>query len=67
MFKPEAANAATLLTRQSDGLRESFAAWSSDKDKCSELEKMLSAPYRDGVMALDLLGLLDEWRSRDEH
>ena len=63
MFKPEAANAATLLTRLSDGLRESFAAWSSDKDKCAELEKTLSAPYRDGLMALDLLELLDEWRS----
>ena len=63
MFKPEAAAAATLLSRPSDGLRELFAAWRADRNKCAALEKMLSGPYRGGVMALDVVGLLDEWRS----
>jgi hypothetical protein len=63
LFKPVAAAATTLLTLQGEGLRESFAAWSTDKLTCAKIEKMLAAPYRDGFMALDLVALLDEWRS----
>jgi very-short-patch-repair endonuclease len=62
LFKAEAASASTLLTQSSHSLRESFAAWTADKVKCAELESLLSARYPEGVMAVDLVALLGEWR-----
>ena len=62
MFKSEAMLAAPLLSRSTQSLRESFRAWKTDRAKCADIEHLLSGHYREGVAALDLVGLLDEWR-----
>jgi very-short-patch-repair endonuclease len=59
---PEGRDAIQLVNADTADLGRRLERWMSDREKTEEAEKQLSCSYREGVYALDLAGLLEEWR-----
>lgn len=60
--QPAALHGVALIGRDTRGLLDSFTAWKRDAETCASIGSRLTRPYSDGVFALGLSKLLQDWR-----
>ncbi len=60
--QPSARLGVALIGLETSAIAESLQAWKRDREICAGIEERLSRAYSSGVFALDLPGLLSEWR-----